>query len=122
MATAQVPEHLPDTITLSDTVHIDFTPGAGGISWATLHTARMATEIGSARTPDDIDNLLTMAAGVLLEHPTSVTRAFADKETGERWVLVGPWVLSARLGHDHIHCGTADAAATHFSRLVGGRL
>lgn len=122
MATAQVPEHLPETITLSDTVHIDLHPGFGGVSWATLHTGTFATEVGSVRSPDDINVVLTMAAAALLERPYSATRTYVDRVSGERWVLVGTWVLSARLGHEHWNLGTAAAATSHFNRLCGGKL
>lgn len=122
MAAIQVPEHLPETITLSPDVHIEFHQGHRGVHWATLHTAYTSTEIGSARTPSDIDNVLTMAAMVLMDRPASATRTFADKATGERWVLVGSWVLSARLGYDHADLGSPAAALSHFNRLVGSRL
>lgn len=122
MVAIQVPEHLPESITLSRDVHIDFLPGANGVSWATLYTSRSSTEVGSVRSPKDIDDVLTMAAGVLMERPASATRTFADRETGERWVLIGAWVLSARLGASHIFLGDEAIAHAHFNRLVGGRL
>lgn len=122
----QVPEHqqttVPDTIDLSPDVHIDFHAGAGGVSWATLHTKHMATEIGTAKGPDDVGDVLTMAAAVLMERPAAARRAFADPSTGERWVLIGSWVLSARLGHEHTHHGDEASAQSHFNRLVGGRI
>lgn len=122
MAFAQVPEHLPTSITLSDTVHIDFHPGFGGVAWGTLHTPTMATEVGSARSPDDLQTVLTMAAAALLERPYSATQTYVDRASGERWVLIGSWVLSARLGREHVDLGTEAAAATYFNRLIGGRL
>lgn len=120
----QVPEHrqIPDTIDLSPDVHIDFHAGFGGVSWATLHTSRAATEIGTARDPNDIDDVLTMAAAVLMDHPASASQTFFDRDTGERWVLIGSWVLSARLGYDHIRFGDEASARSHFNRLIGGRL
>lgn len=121
MAFAQVPERLPDSITLSSSVHIDFHPGFGGVAWGTLYTPTMSTEVGSARSPDDLKTVLTMAAAALLERPHSATRTYVNPN-GERWVLIGTWVLSARLGRDHVDLGTPAAAATYFDRLIGGRL
>lgn len=112
-----VPEHrMPETITLSRELHIDFHEGVG-VWWATLHSPRWATEIGTARSPNDIDDVLTMAAGVLLERPAWATRTSVSP-TGERWVLIGRWILSARPGGPHVCYPNVFAAAAYFDHLV----
>jgi len=103
----------PDSIDLSPDVHIDFHEGAArGVYWATLHVGPDAIEIGSARTSGDVSNVLTMAAGVLLERPLWVT----DTHIGPngRFVLIGCWVLSALLSDPH-HVEWNDEASARWS-------
>lgn len=102
----------PDSIDLSPEVHIDFHEGAApGVYWATLHVGPDTIEIGSARTSGDVSNVLTMAAGVLLERTHWVDDAHIGPNG--RWVLIGCWVLSALLSEPH-HLQWEDTSSARF--------
>jgi hypothetical protein len=104
-------------IPLSDSVGIDLHPGAGGVRWATLHTGPNATEIGTVHTVADLDAVLTIAAAVLMERPHHVDGIWVSPDRTQRWVLIGEWVLTARMGSapGHMHMATAEQAQAVFT-------
>lgn len=113
-----------DPIDFSPTVGIEFHRGAGGISWATLHLGHHAVEIGTVRGPGDLDSVLTMAAGVMMERPHHADDIFVSPDGSERWVLIGPWLLNARMTADphHVRFGSATLARNVFDRLSEAQL
>ena len=109
-------------IFLSDAVVIEFHEGAArDVYWATLHVGRTAVEIGTVRGPSDIATVLTMAAGVLMERYGYTDGIYISPDRRDRWVLIGPWVLNARLCErpNHLHLGSPAIARTMFNRLSG---
>ena len=111
-----------EPIVLSDRVAIDFHPGAGGLHWATLHTGTNTTEIGTVRTPRDIDTILTMVAGILIERPQYPDDIYVSADGSERWVLIGSWLLNARLDSkdpNHLTLGSPAVARELFVRRAG---
>jgi hypothetical protein len=81
-----------ESITLSEDVHVDFTPGHDGVLWATLHAGACTVEVGSIRRPGHFNEVMSVVAAWLLEHPS-----MAD-EVKDKWVLVGRWILDGRAG------------------------
>jgi hypothetical protein len=104
-----------ETIALTPDVHLDFTPGAHGVRWATLHAGTHTTEMGAVGGAGDFASVMSLVARWLLEHPS-----FKDASHDD-WVLVGRWVLTARPDPDREHGCFADerAARLAFSRTVG---
>jgi hypothetical protein len=111
-----------EPIVLSDEVVIDFHQGAGGMHWATLHTGPNATEVGTVRNGRDINTVLTIVAGILMERTSYPDAIYISADSTERWVLIGRWLLNARLGAskpDHLHAGTTRQARDAFNRRAG---
>src|SRR3954463_8553009 len=105
----------PPTLLLSDDVVIEFHEGARpAVWWAPMHIGPQAIEVGSVRDDDDLDNVLTMAAGVLLER-TRYADLVSISPGGARWVLIGRWVLNAHMsrkpGHEQYPSRSAARAA-----------
>lgn len=120
-----------DPIVFSDQVVIDFHPGAHlhdfaypEVWWATLHIGRQAIEIGTVRGLHDLDAMLTMAAGVMMERTTWTDDTYVSADGSERWVLIGSWLLNARMtAHPgHIRFGTHELARDMFLRLQEAQL
>jgi hypothetical protein len=115
------PESL-EPIVLSDEVVIDFHPGAGNTYWATLHVGPNATEVGTVRHGQDIDTVLTITAGILMERMSYPDAVYVSADGTERWVLIGQWLLNARLGSpkpNHLHADTTRQARDVFNRRSG---
>jgi len=114
-----------DPIEFTPTVALDFHPGAvDGVWWATLHIGRQAVEIGTVRGVLDLDSVLTMAAGVIMERPAHADDVFVSPDGTERWVLIGSWVLNARMTSrpNHVHYGSHELARAIFTRLAEHQL
>lgn len=112
----------PPDIAFSDEVAIEFHEGAArGVWWATLHVGPQAIEVGSVRGDDDLDDVLTMAAGILMERSRYADLVYISP-AGDRLVLIGCWVLNARMGSTPTHKRLATGAkAKHaFQLAIGG--
>lgn len=113
------PEHHFDDIVLSPDVCIEFHTGERGVSWATLHVGKHNTvEVGSVRTTADVDSVLTMVAGILLERTAWADDVWVSEDRTERWVLIGSWLLNARLDQKpgHLQAGSPQIARELFDR------
>jgi hypothetical protein len=114
-----------DPIVFTDRVAIEFHRGAArGVWWATLHIGPQAVEIGTVRGEADIDSVLTMAAGVIMERDTWADDTWVSSDGSERWVLIGTWLLNARMTPHphHVRYGTEELAREMFLRLREAQL
>lgn len=110
----------PEGIQFAPDVAVEFHPGAArNVWWATLHVGKDAIEVGTAHGANDLNGVLTMVAGILLERSHWADDTFVSDDGSERCVLVGSWVLSARLPGEHVHYGTPELAVDVFKRRAG---
>lgn len=115
------PESQFDDVILTNDVCIAFQAGARGVHWATLHIGPHTVEVGTVRSEADIDSVLTMTAGILLERQAWADDVWISPDRSERWVLIGQWLLNARMCRDphHLHLGSAELARALFDRRRG---
>lgn len=114
-----------EPIEFSPTVAIYFHPGAAPeVSWATLHVGHMDVEIGTVHGDHELDAVLTMAAAVLMERSAHADDIYISPDRSERWVLIGCWLLNARMtSHpNHVRYGTPELARDVFARLSEAQL
>ena len=114
-----------EPIEFSSTVAIYFHEGAAPeVKWATLHVGHMDVEIGTVHGEQDMDSILTMAAAVLMERSAHADDIFISPDRSERWVLIGNWLLNARMtSHpNHVRYGTPELARSVFRRLSEAQL
>ena len=114
-----------DPIEFSPTVAIYFHAGAvPGVEWATFHVGHMDVEIGTVRGDADLDSILTMAAAVLMERSAHADDIYISPDRSERWVLIGNWLLNARMTSTphHVRYGTPAMARDMFHRLSKAQL
>ena len=108
----------PTDILFSDDVAIAFHPGAApDVWWATMHVGSTPIEIGSVHGAHDLDDVLRMAAGVLVERSRWADLVYVGT-SGQRWVLIGCWVLNARMMGGHRHFMTPEKARAEFSVIA----
>lgn len=110
----------PEGIRFSPDVAVEFHPGAArGVWWGTLRVGRDSIEVGTSHGAHDLDGVLTMVAGILLERSHWADDTFISDDGSERCVLIGSWVLSARLPGEHVHYGKPELALDVFRRRAG---
>lgn len=110
----------PEGIQLARDVAVEFHRGAApNLWWATLHIGHDTIEVGTVHRSGDLDSMLSIVAGILLERSHWADDVFVSDDGAERCVLIGSWVLSARLPGEHVHYGTPELARDVFKRRAG---
>lgn len=110
----------PEGIRFARDVAVEFHAGAApNVWWATLYVGHDGIEVGTVHGVDDLDSMLSIVAGILLERSHWADDTFVSEDGSERCVLIGSWVLSARLPGEHVHYGTPELARDVFKRRAG---
>lgn len=110
-------------IHLSHDVVIDFHEGATShVWWATLHVGRQTIEVGTIRDAADLNAVLVIVGGILLERYGYADGVYCSEDGATRLVLIGRWILNARLvaNPNHLCLASAAEARAEFRKRTEG--